>query len=411
MRPWNLERKLVLAVLALFLVPTVVAGAILAALYRRGAFEDPAALVLAFVVGFAGMMAYLGLMAHGLGRALVSRLQEIQRGTELMATVHPDHRLRVHRGDEVDALAEEINRMADRVREARGGLETQVEQATRALSEERAKLSAVLAELDEGVVVATLDGLVTLANPVAQELLGAPTGGLLARSLFDFVDREKVAHFLDRLRAGQSAAERFSLQPASGAVLHAGMTPFLGVDGRITGFILALRDVSRPAHREEDQRRFLTETLEALRGPLSSVRSLSESLLGDPSCTPGSGSRPLLEAIHAEAVRLSGLVASAGVPSLIGLARAPWHFEQITISDLIVVSLRRLAPAETDRDAVRVEALTPEPRLRAEVSALSAAFAHLLGHLLAMRTPAGGVWVRSSRRRGRTSTTSSSCSG
>ena len=140
---------------------------------------------------------------RGLGRALVRRLQEIQRGTELMATVHPDHRLAVHSGDEVDALAEEINRMAERVREARGGLETQVEQATRELSDERAKLSAILTELDEGVVVATLDGLVTLANPVAQELLGAPTGSLLGRSLFDFVDREKVAHFLDRLRAGQ----------------------------------------------------------------------------------------------------------------------------------------------------------------------------------------------------------------
>ena len=394
MRPWNLKRKLVVAVLALFLVPTVVAGAILAVLYRRGVFEDPAGLLLTCVIGFSAMMAYLGLLAHGLGAALVRRLQEIQRGTELMATVHPDHRLPVHRGDEVDALAEEINRMADRVREARGGLEAQVEQATRALGEERAKLSAVLAELDEGVLVATLDGLVSLANPAAQELLGGPTGSVLGRSLFDFVDRAKIAHFLDRLRVGQGTAERFSLQPASGAVLHAGMTPFQGGDGKITGFILALRDVSRPAHLEEERRRLLTETLEGLRGPLSSVRSLSESLLGDPSFAPGSMSRPLLEAIHAEAVRLSSLVGSVGASEPMGLAGAPWHFEQITISDLIAVSLRRLAPAETDRQAVRVESPVPEPRLRAEVSALSAAFAHLLGRLLALRAPAGDVWVR-----------------
>jgi DNA polymerase-3 subunit epsilon len=397
-RPWNLERKLVVAVLALFLVPTVVAGVILAVLYRRGMLEDPAALLLTCAIGFTAMMAYLGLMAHGLGAALVQRLQEIQRGTELMATVHPDHRLPVQRGDEIDALAGEINRMADRVREARGGLEAQIEQATRALGEERAKLSAILAELDEGVLVATLDGLVTLANPVAQELLGAPTGSLLGRSLFDFVDRAKIAHFLERLRAGQSAAERFSLQPASGAVLHAGMTPFQGPHGGLTGFILALRDVSRPTHREEERRRLLTETLEGLRGPLSSVRSLSESLLGDPSFAPGSGSRPLLEAIHAEAVRLSSLVASAGASAPMGLAGAPWHLEQIAVGDLIAVSLGRLAPTEMDRNAVRVESPAPEPRLRAEVSALSAVFAHLLGRLLAMRAPAGAVWVRTSPR-------------
>ena len=185
---WNLERKLVAGILALFLVPTVAAGGILLVLYRRGLLADPYALIVTVLVGFAAMMAYLGVMAHSIGRTLVRTLQGIQRGTELMATVNPDYRHQVRTGDEMESVAEEINRMADRVREARLGLEAEVLRATRDLHLERNKLSAILEDLDEGVVVAGLDGHVTLANGAAAELLSAG-GGLLGRLLFEFVDR------------------------------------------------------------------------------------------------------------------------------------------------------------------------------------------------------------------------------
>ena len=209
---FTLERKLVVGVVVLFLIPTLVAGAIMVVLYRRGVFQDVAALILTVIIGFTAMMSYLGIMTHGIGRSLVRTLLEIQRGTELMATVNPEYRHRIQSGDELQSVAEEINRMADRVRDARVGLETEVARATRDLQAERAKLSAILTELDEGVVVATLEGRVTLANRAAQRLLGG--GPLLGQSLFEFVDRETVAHFLDRLRAGQGASERFTLHPA-----------------------------------------------------------------------------------------------------------------------------------------------------------------------------------------------------
>ena len=279
MRPWNLERKLVVGVLVLFLIPTLVAGAILFTLYHRGLFEDVRALALTVVIGFTAMMAYLGFMAHAIGHSLVRTLQEIERGTELMATVNPEHRHQIETGDELQSVAEEINRMADRVHDARLGLQAEVARATRELHLERAKLTAIVDELDEGVLVALLDGRVILANRAAQDLLG---GGLLGRSLFDFVDREKVTHFRDRLRAGVDVAERFTLHPAGGAVLQAGMTSFVDEEGGMTGFVLALRDVSRPAREEEAQQRALGNALREFRGSLSSIRSLSESLLGGP---------------------------------------------------------------------------------------------------------------------------------
>ena len=87
MRSSPLERKLVLGVLLLFLVPTLVAGLILLVLYRRGIFRDPFAVVMTVAVGFVAMMSYLGVVAHTIGRSLVRTLQQIQLWTELIATV------------------------------------------------------------------------------------------------------------------------------------------------------------------------------------------------------------------------------------------------------------------------------------------------------------------------------------
>jgi len=396
---WNLERKLVAGILALFLVPTAAAGGILLVLYRRGALADPYALTVTLLVGFTAMMTYLGVMAHSIGRTLVRTLQDIQRGTELMATVNPDYRHQVRTGDELESVAEEINRMADRVQDARLGLEGEVLRATHDLQVERNKLSAILEDLDEGVVVAGLDGCITLANRAALELLGA-SGGLLGRLLFEFVDREKLTHFGDRLRAAPATVERFTLHPVGGAVLQAGMTCFEGGTGQTTGFILALRDVSRPARQDEAQLRLLAEVARGLRGSLSSIRSLSESLLGD-TATLDASARPLVAAIHAEAVGLSALVVKMEGVDRLGLARAPLHFEEIAVADLVAMSLRRLRVDGGDLSAVTPAEFPADlPPLMGEVSALSAALASLLQAVLKRRDPGGAAWVEPARRGG-----------
>jgi DNA polymerase-3 subunit epsilon len=396
---WNLERKLVVGILALFLVPTVVAGGVLLVLYRRGLLADPYTLIVTVLVGFAAMMAYLGAMAHSIGRSLVRTLQEIQRGTELMATVNPDHRHQVRTGDEMESVAEEINRMADRVRDARVGLEAEVARATRDLHVERSKLSAILEDLDEGVVVAGLDGRITLANRAAVELLGGG-GGFLSRSLFEFVDREKVTHFGDRLRAAPGTVERFTLHPAGGAVLQAGMTCFVDGGAQTTGFILALRDVSRPARQDEAQLRLLADAARELRGSLSSIRSLSESLLSD-AATLDPSVRPLVAAINAEAVRLSGLAVEMEGVERLGPGRGPLHFEEIAVADLVAMSLRRLRTEGSDPSVVGPAEFPADlPLFKGEVSALSAALASLLHVVLERRDPAGAVWVKPARRGG-----------
>lgn len=401
MLSFRLERKLVVAVLAVFIVPTVVAGAVLLALYRRGVLEDPRTLGLAVGIGAATMVAYLALVTHALGRFLVRTLQRIQLGAELIATVNPDHRLEVRTGDELQELAAEINRMADRMRDARGILEEEIALATRALAVERSKLSAVLATIGDGVVVAAADGRIVLANPVAQGILGAAAGSLLGRSLFDFVDRDKVVHFLEQLQTSPRTAPRFALRAASGALLDAVMTSFAAGEEEVGGLVLVFRDVTDLASADETRERRLADSLRDVRGPLASIRSLSESLLDDPGPREAAGG--MLRAIHAEAVRLSRLVAGLAAPEGPGVPRPPRHFETITVEGLLAAALRRLRQ-RVDVRSVGAIGLDPgdaaASTLRADTSTMSLALAHLLEAVLSRRAPAGTAWLRA-RRRGR----------
>ncbi|HUM17399.1 MAG TPA: exonuclease domain-containing protein [Candidatus Nitrosotalea sp.] len=235
----RLERKLTLAVLGLFIPPTVAAGVALLFLYRRGLLEDPASLLAAVVIGLGAMVAYLILVAHGIGQSLVRTIEGLRHGAELIATVNPEHRLDVRTGDELEALGGEINRLADRLRAARGGLAEELRQATREVTAERERLAAVIDGLPDGVVVATSEGRITLANHAARALLrgGDP---LLGQCLFDFVDRDTTTVRLD---AGPAAdgAERVLVQTAGGTVLHGTVFALSAEEGARGGLLLSLR--------------------------------------------------------------------------------------------------------------------------------------------------------------------------
>jgi len=389
----RLERRLVAGALVLFLAPTLLAGAGFGFLYWRGNLDDPRTLTLAVAIGFVAMLAYVASMAHAIGRALAGSLEEIRRGTELIATVNPDYRLDVRTGDEMEDVAAEVNRMADRVREARQGQAAEVAHATRALQLERSKLAAVLADLDEAVVAAALDGTITLANRAAADAL-AGGDAVLGRNLYELTDEATLRHFLERLRADPGRVERFTLRPVSGAVLQAGLTAFVDAEGGLTGFILALRDVSGRARQEASGHGALAGATHALRGSLSSIRSLAESLLEPAPGPPGEDAR-LVAAIHAEAVRLSALVEELEREAGLALPRGASAAESIPVADLLRVGVGRLG---AEAGPVQVEAVPAGlPPVRGEVAALSLALTDLLRLLLRRRQPGRRVRVRAGR--------------
>ena len=241
----RLGRKLTLGVLGLVLPPAAGVGLVVVFLHQRGQLRESPALLAVGLLGLAATMLYVAVAAHRLGRFLIRVVEKLQRGVELMTTVNPDHRLDVRTGDELQALAHEINRLAEQLRAARQGLDERLAAATRELDTERRRLAGVLGELAEGVVVTSPDGRVTLVNRAAAGLFsdGYP---LLGRQLGELVDRETIERRLDALRTRDGEAERFTLPTTRGGVLEVAMTALRAEEGQTGGFILVLRDPSHP---------------------------------------------------------------------------------------------------------------------------------------------------------------------
>src|SRR6185436_6986381 len=68
-------------------------------------------------------------------RRMVSPIQELRAGAARIGGGALDHRIAVQSGDELQALADEFNRMTERLRESYAGLERKVEERTRDLRE------------------------------------------------------------------------------------------------------------------------------------------------------------------------------------------------------------------------------------------------------------------------------------
>ena len=228
----RLERKLTVGVLALAL--PAAAALVTAALVGRG---EPW-LWPALAIWLAVTMLAVGAAALWRGRSLLRVLAAVQRGAELIGTVNPAHRLDVATGDEVQALAIEINRIAGQLRAARQGRDEAVAAATRELEAERRRLVEIFEALPHGVVVAAPDGRITLANHAGARLL---SGGhpLLGRGLGDLVDRGLIEGPVAAV-LGDGETARFSM-PTPGGVLDVTMSALAAEDGRPGAIVLALR--------------------------------------------------------------------------------------------------------------------------------------------------------------------------
>jgi DNA polymerase-3 subunit epsilon len=246
-----LERTLTWAIVGLFVVPTVLAEACLVLLYRRGVFPDTWGLLLTVLIGFAAVMAALAWMAHAIGRPLACAVRVIKDGAELMTTVNPDHRIDVRTGDELEALAANVNRLADQLRDARGCVETRVAEGTQALAADRDRLAAILGALGDGVVVASADGRVTLANAAARDLLAAGRP-IVGSSLSDLVAAPDISALLAQVGGGDRSGRRFSVSLPNGGAAHVSMTA-LRMDGQPAGVILAVAAPNPAGGRDIDE--------------------------------------------------------------------------------------------------------------------------------------------------------------
>jgi DNA polymerase-3 subunit epsilon len=239
------------------------------------------------------LIACAGILRWLAGR-FVAPLASIAAQARIVASANLEHRIVASGGRDTAELAASVNRLGDAYRAQHAEMQARIVESNTRLEEERNRLAALMSELSEGVLVCNEDGRILLYNEQARALFGpAPAGPIaaqspvgLGRSVFAFLDRDQVAHALDRVQHGLerdgAAPVTFFANRASGELIRIHLAPFLSSGRRIAGMVLTCEDVTRAFGREAQRRSLLQALATRVRQPAANVRAAAENLIGFP---------------------------------------------------------------------------------------------------------------------------------
>jgi DNA polymerase-3 subunit epsilon len=247
-------------------------------------------------------LAYTAIVAlfacAGLARWLTQRypvaIRKLADQTRTLVAGHTGQKLAASGSPEVRELAGVIDQLRERHMRLESSIEAKSIETRAHVEDERDRFAALVAELSEGVLVCNANGRILLYNASAAGMLrrldsaahAASTPLGLARSVFAVLDRDQVAHALDKLqrqrgREDGRAHTRF-VTAVGGRLLRVKVTPFLSRDRQVAGMIFTLEDISALVERER-RRLELLQTLAAdMRIRVAFLRAAADGLAASP---------------------------------------------------------------------------------------------------------------------------------
>jgi len=317
--------------LVVFYAGIVAAAAVTVVMIAAGLPDEDYKVLLRIIEGRAQMLGLVAVLvlfvcAGLLGwlfKNYVTAARSLAEQTRIVFAANPEHRVLSYGGSELVDLAATINRLADAYRRLQVDLKTRAGISNARMEEERNRLAALMSELSEGVLLCNVDGRILLYNERAKTLFGAAAQapgarqGLvgLGRSVFALLDRDQVAHALDKLQFSldqgvEFPATRFITNAVSGALIKVQMAPFLSADGRIAGMVLTLEDVTELMDREAQRRSLLQAFAAGVRAPVASLRAAAENLVSFPEMDEARRVQ-FTEIVAAESRRVSAMINDA----------------------------------------------------------------------------------------------------
>ena len=299
-------------------------------------------------------------------------------------------------------LAETLNALVQQRGQLQQDVARQVADASHAIEQERSRLSALMAELTQAVLVCNLDGRILLYNSRARSqfraLSSTPStaGGAeligLGRSIHSVFERQLVTHALEtlqqRARAGVAhPSAQFVTSTRNGQLLRVQMAAVNDVpangavtapgDVQLTGFVLMLDDITRDFEQEAMRDRLLLGLTEGSRASLGNLQAAVE-MLELPDLELPMRER-FQRIVHDEVATMTERLQTLAADVLAGM-KTRWPMEEMLGADLVSAALRRIEAL----GPVRVSASDVDAALWLKVDSYSLlqALVYLAGRLV-----------------------------
>ncbi len=145
-----------------------------------------------------------------LEQALTRPMQALDAVTQKMASGDLSQQVSIRRRDEIGSLAQNFNRMAEKLREYTENLERTVEERSQELAESERKYRTFVESSLDGLVTTDRRGFITFANHAMEEMVGESRQAIVGRHISEFYSRgmaeareimqelERKGHFRNR---------------------------------------------------------------------------------------------------------------------------------------------------------------------------------------------------------------------
>ncbi|MDH3661956.1 MAG: hypothetical protein OEU92_18325, partial [Alphaproteobacteria bacterium] len=359
---WSLRLRIFLffALIGLGAI-TVLAAALIFASQRIGEGAGPPLVLFGGAAGFAiiGLCLWVWMQFD---ENVAKPVERLARNMRAVAHGRAEGNLDERSARYLGMLAPAAKDVAEALSKARSDVDQAVQDATQEVEQQKGRLEAVLRDLQEAVLICTLDHKILLYNRRALEILhisseiGSGDIGL-GRSLFDVVTAEPFRHALVRLRVrlaegrhaehGEGLSTLVVCTTADGEhTLRGRVSLLLDADGsRPSGYIATFSDATRELAEHAKRDRLLHEATAELRRPAASLLAASE-MLGDDQ-VDAEGRNAFERILVDEANALSERLERLEVESRDLLAGA-WPMSDVYSPTLLHCILGRLENIEAD---------------------------------------------------------------
>jgi two-component system phosphate regulon sensor histidine kinase PhoR len=295
------------------------------------------------------------------------------------------------------AFAVWLNRRRHTKRQAVQMLDQEAQQMRarmRNLTAERNQAAAVIESMAEGVVAVDAAATVLVLNPAAAALFGADRDHAAGRPLLDVIRHHQLQELVQAaLATRRFATTELTVFHPTERVLRARAVPCEVTDPQGPSVVLVIQDLTEVHAYERLRKEFVANVSHELKTPLTSIRSLAETLL-DGALQDATHNRKFVALIDDEAARLARLIDDLLTLSQIESQAGASDGWQVIVLRPLVDSLLPAFKTELAKQGLSLSvAIADDITVRAHADRLRQVFINLIDNAIKYNRPQGRIDV------------------
>lgn len=340
----------------------------------------PAAETVVFLVGIGVLAGLLGAITIWTQRTLAADLEEIGRATEKILVDNDLDRMPQPRLAELNDLAQDLDAVADKVREN-----------YRLLTQERDRFEAVLENINVGIIVVGRDLRTRMINPVAESLLGTTSGYAVGRTFTEIHHSPTIDRAIEMASRGEVTEKEITITLPRRHALKVQVSPITTRTGKVGGAVCILEDVTSKRKLERVRSDFVANVSHELRTPVANMRAVVEALVAGAAQDPEAAGRFIAD-LDRESSRLADITEDLLVLSRL---EAEKHEEALELFDvrqvLAEIADEKAELASRHEVALAVDGSGGDVAIRGNRKLVKTACSNLIDNAIKYNRPGGRV--------------------